>query len=137
MSAYSERLDQLEEGNAIGGHASEVEAISRPPASPSSPRMTFRRFSAPWRADPMPGGYVVRYANGQALAYLYSRDNEDEARQAKMLTKDEARRIAINIARLPELLNASAPGPGLLRRSARGTVTLRLLSFDRTAVEAA
>jgi K+/H+ antiporter YhaU regulatory subunit KhtT len=51
-----------------------------------------------------PGGYVVRDANGQALAYLYSRDNEDEARQAKVLTKDEARRIAINMARLPELL---------------------------------
>jgi K+/H+ antiporter YhaU regulatory subunit KhtT len=48
-------------------------------------------------------GYVVRYANGQALAYLYSRDNEDEARQAKVLTKDEARRIAVNIARLPGL----------------------------------
>jgi hypothetical protein len=29
----------------------------------------------------MPGGYVVRDANGQAIAYLYSRDNEDEARQ--------------------------------------------------------
>jgi K+/H+ antiporter YhaU regulatory subunit KhtT len=63
-----------------------------------------RRFPTPWRADPMPGGYVVRDANGQALVYLYSRDNEDEARQAKVLTKDEARRIAINIARLPELL---------------------------------
>ena len=43
-------------------------------------------------------------AAGCALAYLYSRENEDEARQAKVLTKDEARRIAVNAARLPELL---------------------------------
>ena len=39
--------------------------------------MTNRRFPPPWRADKMPGGYVVRDAirdaNGQALVYLYSR----------------------------------------------------------------
>jgi hypothetical protein len=58
----------------------------------------------PWHADKISGGYVVRDANGQALAHIYSRENEAEARQAKVLTKDEARRIAINIARLPELL---------------------------------
>ena len=39
---------------------------------------------------------------GQALAYIYSRDNEDEARQAKVLTKEEARHV--NVARLPQLL---------------------------------
>jgi hypothetical protein len=38
------------------------------------------------------GNYVVRDANGQAPAYVYSRDNEAEARQAKVLTTDEARR---------------------------------------------
>jgi hypothetical protein len=55
-----------------------------------------RRFPPPWRAEPVPGGHVVRDVNG-------SRDNPTEALQAKMLTKDEARRIAINIARLPQL----------------------------------
>jgi hypothetical protein len=60
-----------------------------------------RRFPTPWHADPMPGGYVVRDANGQALAYLYCRDKDAEARQAKVLTKDEARRIAVNVA-MPE-----------------------------------
>jgi hypothetical protein len=42
-----------------------------------------RRFPAPWRADKMPGGYVVRDANGQALVYVYSRENEAEALQSK------------------------------------------------------
>jgi hypothetical protein len=46
---------------------------------------------------------VVRNASGQSIAYVYSRENEAEARQAKVLTKDVARRIAINLARPPKL----------------------------------
>jgi hypothetical protein len=62
-----------------------------------------RRFPPPWRSDKMPGGYVVRDTTGQAIAYLYSRENEAEARQAKVLTADEARRIAAKGARpMPE-----------------------------------
>jgi hypothetical protein len=56
-----------------------------------------RRFPASWRADKIPGGYVVRDATGQAIAFVYSRDGEAEARQAKVLTTDEARRVAANI----------------------------------------
>jgi hypothetical protein len=66
--------------------------------------MAPRRFPPPWKAERIPGGYVVRDANGQSIAYVYSRANEAEAMQAKVLTEDEARRVAINIARLPELL---------------------------------
>jgi hypothetical protein len=37
-------------------------------------------------------------------AYLYGRETEADARQATVLTNDEARQIAANIARLQELL---------------------------------
>jgi hypothetical protein len=50
------------------------------------------------------GGYVVRDANDQALAYVYCQATESEALQAKVLTSDEARRVAANIAKLPTLL---------------------------------
>jgi hypothetical protein len=66
--------------------------------------MTARRLPAPWRVEKIPGGYVVRDANGQALAYVYSRATETDAMQAKVLTDDEARRVAANIAKLPQLL---------------------------------
>jgi hypothetical protein len=59
----------------------------------------------------MPGGYVVRDANDQALSYVYSRANEAEAMQAKVLT-DEARRVAMNIAKLSALLGRERHSDG-------------------------
>jgi len=46
--------------------------------------------------------FVVSDSNGQKLAYVYFED-EPGRQAAKLLSKDEARRIAVNIVKLPEL----------------------------------
>jgi len=63
-----------------------------------------RRFPQPWSVELIPGGYKVLDADGQSLAYVYGRETKANSDIAKVLTKDEARRIARNIAELPELL---------------------------------
>jgi hypothetical protein len=63
-----------------------------------------RRFPPPWSVEQIPGGFKVLDANGQSLAYVYGRETTADADIAKVLTEDEARRIASNIAKLPTLL---------------------------------
>ena len=63
-----------------------------------------RRFPPPWTVEHIPGGYKVKDANGQSLAYVYGRETRADADIAKVLTMDVARRIARNIAKLPKLL---------------------------------
>ena len=52
-----------------------------------------RRFPPPWTVEQIPGGYKVKDANGQSLAYVYGRETRADADIAHVLTMDEARRI--------------------------------------------
>jgi hypothetical protein len=53
--------------------------------------MIARRFPPPWTVEELDACFVVRDVNGEVLAYVYC-----EEAAGKLLSKDEARRIAAN-----------------------------------------
>jgi endo-1,4-beta-D-glucanase Y len=80
--------------------------------------MTRRRFPPPWTYDEANNAYfIVKDANGFAVSYVYLENEPGRRTAANRMTKDEARRIAAGIARLPELLRADqADANALIQR---------------------
>jgi hypothetical protein len=48
------------------------------------------RFPPPWTVQKIPGGLVVRDANGQSLAYVYSGENEADASEDERISRTDA-----------------------------------------------
>jgi hypothetical protein len=70
------------------------------------PEQNTRRFPPPWTVEQIPGNLQSERHYGQSLAYVYGRETRADADTAHVLTMDEARRIASNIAKLPTFLAA-------------------------------
>jgi hypothetical protein len=65
-------------------------------------------FPPPWSVAKYNDAYFI-VPNGQALAYVYFEEEPGRRRPPSLLIKDEARRIAANIAKLPGLLSKGRP----------------------------
>ena len=60
--------------------------------SAAGPPLAFlaRRFPPPWIVEETDACFIVRDANGQALAYVYFEEEPGRRAAAKLLTRDEA-----------------------------------------------
>ena len=66
--------------------------------------MAERRFPPPWSVvEENAACFIVKDHDGKSLAYVYFEDEPGRRAASKKLTRDEARRIAANIAKLPDL----------------------------------
>jgi hypothetical protein len=72
--------------------------------------MTPRRLPPPWRVIEHAESFWVQDASGQTVGWFYFRDHPETARHAGVLERDEARRMAVNVTRLPELLGKADRG---------------------------
>jgi hypothetical protein len=71
----------------------------------SKARTIARRRFSPWQVFELQGGgYAVEDAEGRRLGTFYGRAGPGTATHAGILTLDEARQMALDFARLPELL---------------------------------
>src|SRR5882762_3584531 len=66
------------------------------------------RFTGPWRIAEFPNGFAVYDATGRQLGFFYGRADPNMAGHAGFLTIGDARQIAVDFARLPELLNQTS-----------------------------
>ena len=66
--------------------------------------MTARCFPPSWSVEDIGGSFVVKAGNERPLVFIYYWDGVGRRSLARLLTRNAARRIAANIAKLPELL---------------------------------
>jgi hypothetical protein len=62
------------------------------------------RYPAPWAVEDIGGCFVVKASNDRPLVFIYYGEGVARRSLARLLTRNSARRIAVGIAKLPELL---------------------------------
>ena len=90
-------------------------------------------FPSPWRVEHIPGGFVVRDAERKPIAYVYGQENRRpfEEGSSSPLTMDEAREMALSIARAARSFRRNEAPQGCSQHTSAGKVAKRS-RFDAT-----
>ena len=99
-----------------------------------------RRFPPPWTSEETEACFIVRDNTGRALAYVYYEKEPSRRASANLLTKDEARRVASNIAKLPNSEWAARRHRNRAGRASRPApktsgYTIRACTHKRAAIQ--
>ena len=70
--------------------------------------MPSRRFPPPWTIEEQEACFTVQGQERSGARYVYFEEEPGRRLAAHLLTRDEARRIAANIAKLPSILAPQA-----------------------------
>jgi hypothetical protein len=104
-------LDQPEGGDSSRLYEKSDEPLKKLPEAkrargtpPRRGKGAMDELSETERIEKIQGGYLVRGANGEVLVHVYCRANESEALEENVLTEDEARQLAIDVAKLSALM---------------------------------
>ena len=72
--------------------------------APDDARPERRHFQPPWLVEDLTSCFVVKARSGQELAFVYYEEDPRRRSIVKLLSRDEARRVAAAIAKLPEMV---------------------------------
>src|SRR5258705_2169155 len=94
--------NQADQPTTISRQAMATENTDNARPATTSPETS--RFPKPWQIVEIPNGFAVDDATGRQLGVFYGRTDPNKAGHTDFVMIDEALQIAVDFARLPELL---------------------------------
>src|SRR5258705_10728930 len=98
--------NQADQPTTISRQAMATENTDNARPATTSPETS--RFPKPWQIVEIPNGFVVDDATGRQLGVFYGRTDPNTAGHTGFAMIDETPQIAVDFARLPELLKQTA-----------------------------
>ena len=98
--------NQADQPTTISRQAMATENTDNARPATTSPETS--RFPKPWQIVEIPNGFAVDDATGRQLGVFYGRTDPNKAGHTDFVMIDEALQIAVDFARLPELLKQTS-----------------------------